>query len=475
MIWMFAIFLSIGHAQPAANIAPYLRSDKNAEKYEGSVSQGDRSWNKLKDDVVASLSPGATFYTSPETAVQGASNLMPQQYCTPTPSDGSVHGRLIMATRGVSVIQLDALPGTCGAYNSDQPNRNLVFVKTGDIQDLTAREDFNSAAGASGVTPCSDCGNSEDQAVLNDLANTHLEKHEKTAEELEAYIKCYATAHQSNYDRFYKKLFDLAGTYGVSYVPSIASGKNKKPAVVKPILTAADYNYDASGKAFFVHPSIAAMKCLALRESGWNPASESPTHAQGIGQQTPVNVKDMECLLEGCKGRPPEAWAQAIWKNYMAKARSLFTKKEWDELNQNPITHQRCVDKMSVKERDAPCAVNSIRAVLLYQMATELAIRRSSSLYKDSDGDFSPKEAFHKDLLTGTGNNAGIGATAKVAGQVKSPFQWLHNISHFVSKSRSKEVGDYRDYLRNCIAADSWDSVWGGENKDCRKFKAKAK
>jgi hypothetical protein len=113
---------------------------------------------------------------------------------------------------------------------------------------------------------------------------------------------------------------------------------------------------------------------------------------------------------------------------------------------------------MEIKERDAPCPINSIAGLALYHIVAELQMRRASNLHKgENDGtDFNMEgeEALSFRLTQGTTTNGGVGTTRKTIELFQNPIEWVKRIGN-VSK-RPGEVGDYAKFLRNCYANGSW-------------------
>lgn len=100
---------------------------------------------------------------------------------------------------------------------------------------------------------------------------------QKTPEEVEQYLRCYATKNYQTYLTKYRGMIDTAA------------------------------------KEFQVDPSL--MRCLLLRESQWDSATVSCTCAMGLGQQTSENMSSMKQTVAATLSGP-------AWTSYMNQMRA---------------------------------------------------------------------------------------------------------------------------------------------------------
>ena len=351
----------------------------------------------------------------------------------------------------------------------------LIFLTTPVLGQVPKPETTEAVVGS---PHCETCTPPKTLSVI-DQANLDSEdltdgSEVKTRDELETYISCYATPHQDAYDKYYKKLIELAGrTFQVSYLP----GESAR-AILKP----EDYGQpSADGKIpFLVRAKPEVMKCLVLRESGWDALAHSPTGAKGLAQQTDVNVADVKCLIAGCKKPfkvdggieqrtvPAQPWAQVEWKAFFRRARQQFSRKEWGFLMTNPATHKACRETMENKDRDANCPVNSLAAMAVGQLAIELQMRQASPLYKDSkDQDFSPEESKQLALVQGSSHDAGIGRARASVNSSQDPGKWADALTAQSQGARRAELANYRKYLSNCLSRGNFQPMGDGKAKAC--------
>lgn len=481
---VFVLFyIMFGSAAFAQNLDSLDWEKAGDGAYEGVFERGTRQWSRLKTEVTATLKPGVSVYSMPEYMNSKNLNWMPWNNwplrCERSAAQAPLKGRLMFVSGDVAAVRLDADDNFCGSsFNSEHQDRKLVFVRRGDVAGVAPRSDEDAATEAGFEGPCDEnCRNAI--GVLKDMtekARTAPVGPEKSKEEMEKYIRCWSTPHQQNYDRDYKKLIELAGsTFAVNYFP------NENDAI-RSISEGQDTDTQ-KGSPFLVMARTNNMKCIALIESEWDPSKTSRTGAMGLGQQTKENIEHMTCLLEGCRAkitRPvfqngkqvidpatgkakqetvtvdkkPAKWAADLWERYHERVRKSVSRAEYARLTTNPVTGQPCRPTMKLKELDAPCPINSIAAMALYQIVAEVQIRSETSLYKNDkqNRDFNPEERFHVNLVQSATNNAGTGTTQKaVKGQTNTAAMVNSLAGHAGSADRQTEVGDYVKNLRNCM------------------------
>jgi hypothetical protein len=478
---------------------PSAYNSKDLFRFEDS-----REWPKLREDLKVTLKLGASIYSNPEYADNPESmSWWPptrwQQECETAADQPPVTGKLLHVTSRFAIVQVDSSNSLCGErFNSNHSNRRVVFVPKEAVATIVPRkydgEEKTEAAiiekGACEI--CKVAGADADlRAFVKAAKATYTSNRPmKTAEEQERYFQCYKTPYQDNYDRFYKKLFDDAAKIFVVSVKTEKSVDRKtkkvaKKTVIKPI-DFSDFESTESTRPqdalVIVRTDANLMKCVGLRESSWNPSDVSETGAMGIGQQTQENIDHIKCMLKGCtayrdkyaKGKPvldsngkpvqepyfrqPDKWAATIWRRFFDHEKKRFSAEDWKRLTTNPRTGAPCTETMEIKERDAPCPINSIAGLALYHIVAELQMRRASNLHKgENDGtDFNMEgeEALSFRLTQGTTTNGGVGTTRKTIELFQNPIEWVKRIGN-VSK-RPGEVGDYAKFLRNCYANGSW-------------------
>jgi len=482
--------------------------------YEGRFSQGDLSWDRLKPDLTATLKPGSSVYSRPDFAVSEKNlSALPWNYwrerCTRSKSQPSLDGRLMYVSGNIAAVQLNQPANFCGSYfNADQEDRRLVFVKRENIADLIPSGEEHTEATAL-PERCPGCEKSELAEVMKQMSAAAAQKGtkscHKTEEEMERYLKCHATRHQANYDKYYRKLMNLAGqTFQAAYTPGERDG-------VRAILKPEDSQVNGKTLPFLVGAKANVLKCIALRESMWDPTAVSggkdkngkPLRggAMGLGQQTNTNVTHMKCLLEGCSrqvrvevrdaaGRVtmttktenvrPQKWAVDLWQEYFRRVKATLTPEELRELYRHPVTGKRCSETMALKERDAPCPINSIAALAIYQIEAELTIRRNSPLYKNTElADFNESERCDLMVVQGSTNNAGTGTTAGAVRSATKPSQWRAQLRANTGNPNDHgiETDNFSRYLTNCLAAGNWNSMHplrkGEKPKDCSAVSAR--
>ena len=425
--------------------------------------------------------PEATLYSGPGEVGQTPWTWNRNKVqCFVSPTVSGARGKVAFERDGVAAVELDALPEGCAdRFNASARDRRLVYVPTGDLTDDDGSD--QTEAGSLDVN-CVNCGAKKSDLravvdadpVLRAMANSGLGDRvgdEKTPEQLEQYLACHATKWQSNYDRMYRRLFDLAGkTFQVTYEPG------KKDAV--KALTKASDMQSSQGNPFWLHADPGALKCTALRESRWDPNAESATGARGLGQQVDINVTEVGCLIAGCGKRKAAPWARDLWSAYFKGAREM-TKGDpalYKEMTTRP-NGTACREKMLSKDLDAVCPINSIAAAAINKLAAALSARQKSSLYKASTTqDFSESERFDLNVLTATTNNAGSGNLSKAVLGGASLKEWLKRLPKVDGDAdRQKEIGDYQQFMKNCLQAGNFKSVWplqkGEKPKDCSAFK----
>ncbi len=449
-----------------------------------------RSWPKIKEDMKVTLKPGSTVFSDAEFAVNpDRVSWFPttkwSQQCERSDELPPLSGKLLHVTDSFGIVEVDQSADFCGRFfNSENKNRKLIFVRKADVATIVPRaqagEDAKTEATTTAKGICEICKLAEKDEALRAMVKKAKENNvptspEKKKSEQERYLACYKTPYQDNYNRFYKKLFNVAAkAFQVSYTPG-------RKGSIKPIdISTYESIEGASMKnlPFMVKADEGVMKCVGLRESSWNPATISSTGAMGIGQQTESNVEHLNCLLNGCKQQrvkfkggkplldkdnkpvletywsPKTAWAGALWDRYFLEAKKSFSHADWQRLMTNPKTGLPCTLGMSLKERDAPCPVNSIGAMALYHVVAELEMRSTSPMYKDSKDirDFDTvTESLSFKITQGTTTNAGTGTTRKTIKKYSHPADWAKNIG--AVSSRPNEVGPYARFISNCLTS----------------------
>lgn len=475
--------------------------------------EGDRAWPKLKEDLKVTLKLGSSLYSDPRFAnnsslVSWWPPTASSQQCATSADLPPVTGKLLHVTQTFAIMQVDKSVDTCGSrFNSERKNKRIVFVPKSAVATIVPRKmdpsDPISEATSTAPGVCDICqlasADADMRAFVQAAKATYTSNRpNKTPEEQERYFQCYKTPHQDNYDRFYKALIeDAAKFFAVSMrYETVIDPKTKKPvidkrtnkplkrAVIKPIDFddfASDENTRPQDAPVIVRTDANLMKCVALRESSWNPEDVSETGAMGLGQQTQENIDHIKCMLYGCtayrdkwsngkpvtdsNGKPvqepyfrePDKWAQTIWKNYFEYQKKRLSPEKWKRLTTHPRTGQPCTDRMEIKERDALCPINSLAGLALYHIVGELQMRSSSNLHKaDSGTDFSMdgEAGLSFRLTQGTTTNGGTGTTHKTIKLYQDPLEWIKRIGQV--SSRPGEVGDYAKFLRNCYANNSW-------------------
>lgn len=463
----------------------YLRA---RDQYDGYFSHnGQRQLPRLKTDITAAIRPGASVYRNPENAMDPKNTLssMPWNYWRERCewNKDQLSGRMLYRGANVTAIQLDRSPDFCGGYfNEGQADRLIVFVPSRDVVSALPRGEERTEASAAPQN-CPDCHDDQGLAALRTMANAVQSQPstncQKTDEEIEKYLDCHATPNQANYDKYYRKLFDLAGsTFKAAYHPSFG---------LKAILKPEDWPSSGKEMPFSISAKSSVMKCIALRESQWDPTKESDTGAKGIGQQTETNVEHIRCLLKGiCKEkkkgkvvqvkRAPVAWAVSMWKEYFRRVKAELSASEQARLFTNPVTGQKCRETMEDKSIDAPCPVNSIAAIALYQVEAELTIRRASSKNKDNEyHDFNPNELCQLQIVQGATNNAGTGTVKRAVKASLSAEDWRgHLASSTPIPGHGPETNQFSLYIRNCLQAGNMNSMHpptkGKRADDCSPY-----
>jgi len=454
------------------------------------------AFGQLEPEMTSTLKPGASVYSRPEFAANPTETLssMPWNYwkerCQRRQSQPPLSGRLLWEQNDVAALQLDAPGNFCGSYfNHGVQERTMVYVRREDIAQTVPRGEQHTEAAVREPT-CPDCTHNSNVAVLKEMALSSQviaarKNCRKSEEEMEKYLDCHATAHQSNYNKYYKKLFGIAGsTFQATYTPGERGGGVR--AILRP------EDSQMPGRVpFLVRANASVMKCIGLRESMWDPtlvsgcppgrpcppqANGRPQRggAMGLGQQTQTNVAHIQCLLEGvCKQRNPQTgaietvkrtptdWAVKLWKEYFRRVKAELSPAELAHLFTNPITGARCTETMTLKERDAPCPINSIAAMALYQVEAELTIRRTSPLYKNTAiNDFNEKERCDLEVVQGSTNNAGTG-TVQRAVRNAAPSEWRGRLREGTldPNDHGLEADQFSKYIRNCLEAGNLNSM----------------
>jgi hypothetical protein len=445
-----------------------------------SFTRNERSWPVMKEEMTSTLKPGSSVYSLPEFAVNPDQNLsvMPWNYwrerCTRSASAPALKGRLLFKTEKFAAIRLDQPGNFCGSYfNDGSEDRAVVFVPLSAVASTVPRgEEVTEALAAD--PNCPECKNDPALEVLRAMARSAASRPprkrcQKTDAELEKYLACHATENQSNYNRYYKKLFNIAGrTFMAAYTP----GHGVK-AVLKPEDT------QVQPIPFVVGARAKVMKCIGLRESLWDPKRVSSSGAMGLGQQTNTNVEHINCMLNGCKrGKEivkPTKWAQQLWKEYFRRVKAELSVSEQAELFTHPKTGKRCSETMQLKERDAPCPINSIAAMALYQIEAELTIRRTTPLYRGTDMDFNEDERCDLEIVQGATNNAGTGTVQGAVSGGGAPSQWRARLrDNTPIPGHGAETDQFSKYIRNCLQAGNMDSMHppapGKKASDCSRY-----
>lgn len=510
---LISIFSTVAYAQSFDSFVWEHAGEDVYNSKDQVTIEGDRSWPKLKEDLKVTLKLGSSLYSDPRYAnnpdlVSWWPPSAWKQECKTSTDLPPVTGKLLHVTGPFAIMQVDKNVDTCGSsFNSERKNRRIVFVPKSSVATIVPRKFDPADAVAEAVTTapgaCEICkvagADSDLRAFVNAAKATYASNRpNKTAEEQERYFQCYKTPYQDNYDRFYKKLFDdAAKIFAVSLrSETVIDPKTNKPVIDKktnkPVkrsvikaIDPADFASDEKTRPqdapVVVRTDANLMKCVGLRESSWNPNDVSETGAMGIGQQTQENVDHIKCLIRGCtayrdkweNGKPakdskgkviqepyfkqPDKWAQTVWNRYFEHEKKQFSPEDWKRLTTNPKTGAPCTETMELKERDAPCPINSIAGLAMYHIVAELQMRRTSKLHKEDSGtDFTPdgEEALSFRLTQGTTTNGGTGTTKKTIELFQDPVEWVKRIGQV--SSRPGEVGDYAKFLKNCYANGSW-------------------
>jgi hypothetical protein len=463
-----------------------------------------RSYPKLKEDLKVTLKLGSSLYSdvtyakTPDLVSWWPPSAWKER-CETSADLPAVTGKLLHVQDSFAIVEVDRNVDLCGStFNPERMNKRIVFVPKSEVATIVPRKYDGEEKTEAAITDkgaCEICKVASAEADLRGFVKAAKAAYTsnrpmKTAEEQERYFQCYKTPYQDNYDRFYKKLFDDAAKIFVVSVKTEKTVERKtkkvtKKTVIKPI-DFSDFESTESTRPqdalVVVRTDANLMKCVGLRESSWNASDVSETGAMGIGQQTQENIDHIKCMLQGCtayrdkyaKGKPvldsngkpvqetyfrqPDKWAATIWKRFFDHEKKRFSAEDWKRLTTNPRTGARCTETMEIKERDAPCPINSIAGLALYHIVAELQMRRASNLHKgENDGtDFNMEgeEALSFRLTQGTTTNGGVGTTRKTIELFQNPIEWVKRIGN-VSK-RPGEVGDYARFLRNCYANGSW-------------------
>lgn len=455
------------------------------------------AFGQPEPEMTSTLRPGANVYSRPEFAAGSqALSMMPWNYwkerCQRSAIQPPLSGRLLWEQNDVAALQLDAPGNFCGSYfNHGVQERTMVYVRREDIARTIPRGEERTEAAVSEPT-CPDCAHNSNVALLREMARSSqamaAQKNcRKSDEELEKYLDCHATAHQANYNKYYKKLFGIAGsTFQAAYTPSAPGERGGVRAILRP-----EDSQTPGRRPFLVRANASVMKCIGLRESMWDPtrvsgcppgkpcppqANGRPQRggAMGLGQQTQTNVAHIQCLLEGvCKQRnartgqvetvrrAPTDWAVKLWREYFRRVKAELSPAELAHLFTNPVTGARCTETMTLKERDAPCPINSIAAIALYQVEAELTIRRASPLYKNTAlNDFNENERCDLEVVQGATNNAGTGSVQRAVGQA-NPAQWRARLREATGdpNDHGLEADKFSKYIRNCLEAGNMNSM----------------
>jgi hypothetical protein len=130
---------------------------------------------------------------------------------------------------------------------------------------------------------------------------------------------------------------------------------------------------------------------------------------------------------------------------------------------------------MQVKERDAPCPINSIAAMAIYQIEAELTIRRTTPLYRGTDMDFNEDERCDLEIVQGATNNAGTGTVQGAVSSGGAPSQWRARLrDNTPIPGHGAETDQFSKYIRNCLQAGNMDSMHppepGKKASDCSRY-----
>lgn len=459
-----------------------------------------QSYQKLKEPVQAYLKPSATYYASPSYMDDNNLPWMPwQKYavkCEREADSPPLSGKVMYMKGDLVAVRLKAGDGYCGTYfNEGQKDSKLIFVKKSDVKmmarmdgddarkiDEEARRLENVDAIAEGRS-CDDpknCPKENKQDSLQNALSGVGPSPEKSDELFDKYMDCWGAGNPNhkNYDKQYKKLLDLAGkTFRVDFRPQL-TGEGR----VQALLVAGDSDL-TRGNPFHLNVRSKHLKCIGMIESNWDPlrqdglpkgAPPDPNKAIGLMQQTNGNVEHINRLLNGgtlvSKGKtykiPPQKWAVELWNSYHLKAKAILSPADYEEVTTNKATGQKCLPEMKNKMRDAPCPINSIAAMAIYQIVAELQIRTSSKKYFNTpDRDYSNDERYHLGKAVGVTHNAGTGRAQKAVESGALPEEWVNEmVKH--AQEQAKEVKNYGQRLENCISAKSCEPPWDRRDKN---------
>lgn len=336
-----------------------------------------------------------------------------------------------------------------GVVNCEGPNRFTAVART-DLKPAKLPEKTAEERPPTRITihipptaRSAKCDKSSVRSVAQ-VANVNFAKltGQKSAQHLEQWLQCYPTKHQSDYDKSYRAMIELAADH---------------------------FKVDAS-----------MMKCLLRQEGAWNRNALSCSCAVGLGQQVKMNADWVQKQIGDsrsriAKGEKGETEIQRQWDSYMAAQRK-----------QNPRSLSGCTGNFHVrgenKERpitvaddpslarcrnfkpcaryatdDRRCGPASIASTGVYLSVIK---KRLANAANADASTFKPFEIQEASISALAAYMVGNGAAERAIEGLNDPMAWPPAIFRATPAHLKNDMWQHMRALRVCLK----DGEWGAPN-----------
>ncbi len=210
---------------------------------------------------------------------------------------------------------------------------------------------------------------------------------------------------------------------------------------------------ERKGEDLMVNPSLS--KCLIRRESGFDPKNTSGA-GDGLGQQTPINRKDLYQRLQ-----KEGSWERAAWDNFFKEVKKSPAGKKM--LKDCPGSVKAGKPPRMKTEEDSFCPLQSIAASHIYLLQIQLSLQKAAevkSIAWENELDYQ--------LALAAAYNLGHSAASNAVDELNID-DWLDAIRNKSSKkAKRKEVAGHIESIKNCLQADNWDPMFKNDQWQCQ-------
>lgn len=209
---------------------------------------------------------------------------------------------------------------------------------------------------------------------------------------------------------------------------------------------------ERNGVTFEVNPSLS--KCLIRRESGFDPKNSSGA-GDGLGQQTPINRKDLNARIQ-----KEGSWEKAAWEAFFREAKKTSAGRKM--LEQCPGSVKKGKPPRMKTSEDSFCPLQSIAASHIYLLQIQMSLQNASDVKQ-----VSWENELEYQLSLAAAYNLGHSAASKAVDELIVD-EWLDAIrKKSPKKAKRKEVAAHIESIRNCMQADNWDPMFDGDRWQC--------